>query len=68
MSRHRQHRIAVPQPTCRQRPPSTTSGPKVGPLEISHACRLRRRLADAGADGVLQTIWGVGYRLADPID
>lgn len=34
----------------------------------SHACRLRRRLADAGGDGVLQTIWGVGYRLADPIE
>jgi DNA-binding response OmpR family regulator len=34
----------------------------------SHACRLRRRLADAGAGGLLQTIWGIGYRLADPID
>ena len=34
----------------------------------SHACRLRRRLANAGADGVLQTIWGVGYRIADPIE
>lgn len=34
----------------------------------SHACRLRRRLADAGGDGVLQTIWGVGYRLAEPME
>ena len=34
----------------------------------SHACRLRRRLVEAGGDGVLQAIWGVGYRLADPID
>ena len=34
----------------------------------SHACRLRRRLANAGGDGVLQTVWGVGYRLADPIE
>ncbi len=31
----------------------------------SHACRLRRRLADAGANGLLLKIWGVGYRLAD---
>jgi DNA-binding response OmpR family regulator len=33
----------------------------------SHACRLRRRLAEAGGDAVLQTVWGVGYRLADPV-
>jgi DNA-binding response OmpR family regulator len=34
----------------------------------SHASRLRRRLADACADGLLRNIWGVGYRLADPIE
>ena len=33
----------------------------------SHACRLRRRLAEAGGDAVLQTVWGVGYRLTDPV-
>lgn len=33
----------------------------------SHACRLRRRLVDAGAHGVLINVWGVGYRLVDPI-
>ena len=33
----------------------------------SHACRLRRRLADAGGDGLLRTVWGVGFRLADPV-
>lgn len=34
----------------------------------SHACRLRRRLCDAGAEGLLRNIWGVGYRLADPVE
>jgi hypothetical protein len=34
----------------------------------SHASRLRRRLADAGADGLLRNIWGIGYRLMDPIE
>ena len=33
----------------------------------SHACRLRHRLADAGADGLLRNVWGVGFRLTDPI-
>jgi DNA-binding response OmpR family regulator len=31
----------------------------------SHACRLRRRLEDAGGEGLLRNIWGVGYRLID---
>jgi DNA-binding response OmpR family regulator len=31
-----------------------------------HACRLRRKLADAGAPRLVQAIWGVGYRLAPP--
>ena len=33
----------------------------------SHASRLRRRLVDAGARGLLINVWGVGYRLIDPI-
>lgn len=31
----------------------------------SHACRLRARLADAGASGLVQNVWSVGYRLTD---
>jgi len=30
----------------------------------SHVCRLRRKLADAGADELIENLWGVGYRLA----
>jgi len=30
----------------------------------SHACRLRRKLALAGAEGFVASVWGVGYRLA----
>lgn len=30
----------------------------------SHACRLRRKLKLAGAEGYVAAIWGVGYRLA----
>jgi DNA-binding response OmpR family regulator len=33
----------------------------------SHACRLRRRLIDAGAHGHLINVWGIGYRLIDPV-
>lgn len=29
----------------------------------SHACRLRRRLADHGQPGLVRAVWGVGYRL-----
>lgn len=31
----------------------------------SHACRLRARLADAGATGLVINVWSVGYRLID---
>jgi DNA-binding response OmpR family regulator len=31
----------------------------------SHACRLRRRLEEAGGEGLLRNVWGVGYRLLD---
>jgi len=61
-------RAPAAQPTCRHRPSSTTTGPSSSALEISHASRVRRRLADAGAGGLLRNIWGVGYRLADPIE
>lgn len=30
----------------------------------SHACRLRRRLADSGRPGLVRAVWGVGYRLS----
>ena len=33
----------------------------------AHACRLRRKLGDAGGDRLVENVWGVGYRLA-PID
>ncbi len=33
----------------------------------SHASRLRRKLARAGADGWVCVIWGVGYRLTPDI-
>lgn len=29
----------------------------------SHACRLRRHLADGGQPGLVRAVWGVGYRL-----
>ena len=29
----------------------------------SHASRLRRKLREAGADGLVENVWGVGYRL-----
>lgn len=31
----------------------------------SHACRLRRKMAAAGATGLVVNVWGVGYRLCD---
>lgn len=31
----------------------------------SHACRLRAKLAGAGAPQMVQNVWGVGYRLND---
>ena len=34
----------------------------------SHAYRLRRRLTDAGAEGLLRTVWGIGFRLIDAIE
>jgi DNA-binding response OmpR family regulator len=31
----------------------------------SHACRLRTKLAEAGARSLVLNVWGVGYRLTD---
>ena len=31
----------------------------------SHASRLRRKLSDAGAPGLIVNVWGVGYRLVE---
>lgn len=33
----------------------------------SHACRLRHKLAAVAGDRLVVNVWGVGYRLADPI-
>jgi DNA-binding response OmpR family regulator len=33
----------------------------------SHASRVRRKLAAAGADGYVVNVWGVGYRLLDAV-
>jgi DNA-binding response OmpR family regulator len=47
-------------------------GPRTRSLD-THASRLRRKLADAGAPGLVVNQWGIGYRLAaglpgDPSD
>jgi DNA-binding response OmpR family regulator len=34
----------------------------------SHACRLRRKLAEAADGRFVQCIWGVGYRLISPAE
>ncbi len=66
MSAHASRALPTAQPTCglRRRPTSTEQRSRA--LKISHACRLRRRLADAGATGLVRNIWGVGLRLTDP--
>lgn len=33
----------------------------------AHACRLRRKLQAVAGDRLVVNVWGVGYRLADPI-
>lgn len=33
----------------------------------SHACRLRRKLGAVAGDRFIVNVWGVGYRLVDPI-
>jgi hypothetical protein len=65
MSRRDPHPALATQPTCCQRPSSTTTGPSSSALEISHAHRLRRKLCESSADKLVINVWGVGYRLCD---
>lgn len=51
------------QTTCRMRPSSTAIEPHPLALEISHAYRLRHKLEQAGAEQMVQTVRGVGWRL-----
>jgi DNA-binding response OmpR family regulator len=52
------------QTTCRVRSSSTAIDPFSLALEITHACRLRRKLKEAGAGEILVSVWGVGLRLS----
>jgi hypothetical protein len=58
---------ATAHPTCRLRPIPATIAVRPGLLEIAHACRLRKRLKAAGADGLVVNVRGVGYRLVTPV-
>ena len=62
-----QHPALATQPTCRQRPSSTTTEPYSLALEITHASRLRRKLCGDGHDKLVVDVWGVGYRLMDGV-
>jgi len=53
------HPALAPQPTCRQRPSSTTTEPYSLALEISHASRLRRKLCGDADDKLVVNVWGV---------
>jgi hypothetical protein len=54
------------QPTCRRRPSSTTTESSARQLEITHAFRLRTKLAAAEPGRRLViNVWGVGYRLCE---
>jgi hypothetical protein len=64
MSRRDPHPALATQPTCRQRPSSTTTEPYSVALEISHAARLRQKLAGSEHRLVIN-VWGVGYKLAE---
>jgi len=59
-------RAPAAQPTCRQRPESTTTGPNPAALEISHAARLRLKLYRPGGQRLIVNVWGIGWRLIDP--
>ena len=63
MSRRDPHPALARQPTCRQRPSSTTTDPYSLALEISHAHRLRQKLEQAGAEPMVQTVRGAGWKL-----
>lgn len=59
------HRVRhTPQTTCRRRPTPTNAALTAPPLEISHASRLRRKLANPTRPLVIN-VWGVGLRLLD---
>jgi DNA-binding response OmpR family regulator len=58
------YRAPAAQPTCRQRPASTTTGPNPATLEISHAGRLRAKLS-SDTHRLVINVSGVGYRLID---
>jgi hypothetical protein len=67
MSRRDPHPALATQPTCRQRPSSTTTEPYSVALEISHASRLRQKLrAAAPEQRLIVNVWGAGVRLIDP--
>ena len=51
------------QPTCCRRSSSKTTESYSVALEITHAYRLRHKLEQAGAEPLVQTIRGVGWRL-----
>ena len=53
-------------PTCGTRPRPPSIGPRPQSLEITHAFRLRTKLAAAepGRPWVIN-VWGIGYRLCN---
>jgi hypothetical protein len=55
---------ATPQTTCCRRSPSAPERLEADSLEITHACRLRKKLALAGAPHLVHNTRGVGYRLS----
>jgi hypothetical protein len=52
------------QPTCRLRQRPRITGPRVCSLEITHACRLRKKLA-CDTHRLIINVWGVGLKLLD---
>ena len=64
MTNPHQRGALTAQPTCRLRQRPRNTGSKPCSLEISHACRLRAKLAN-DAHRVIVNVWGVGYRLLD---
>jgi two-component system cell cycle response regulator CtrA len=41
--------------------------PQIKAIDVN-VCRLRRKLADAGAPDLIATVWGCGYILREPVD
>jgi two-component system cell cycle response regulator CtrA len=41
--------------------------PEVKTIDVT-ICRLRKRLAEAGAPDLIETVWGQGFRLRDPAE